>query len=73
MPRGGKHDNYPILSEDQPRAQQLPSKKQLVKNDPLDPDYATYNSPFTTRDVYSRASRLGIKADRNDSRFNKRH
>lgn len=66
-PRGGKHSNYPILSEDQPRAQQLPSKKSQVRNDPLDPDYASFNSPFTTKDVYSRAARLGIN-NRNSGR-----
>lgn len=70
MPHGGKHSTYPILSEDQPRAQQLPSKRSREKNDPLDPDYATFNSPFVTKDVYSRAARLGIRTD--NSRFNKR-
>lgn len=72
MPRGGKHSNYPILSEDQPRAQQLPSKKSQIKNDPLDPDYATYNSPFVTKDVNSRSARLGIKHGQHN-RFNKRN
>lgn len=72
MPHGGKHPNYPILSEDQPQAQNLPSKKSLVKNDPLDPDYASYSSPFVTKDVHSRAARLGIRANKTN-RFNKRH
>lgn len=72
MPKGGKHDNYPILSEDQPCAQQLPSKKALIKNDPLDPDYANWSSPFVTKDVYSRAARLGIRTKTNE-RFNKRY
>lgn len=71
-PKGGKHSNYPILSEDQPRAQQLPSKKSLVKNDPMDSHYANWNSPFVTKDVYSRASNLGIRSGDRD-RFNKRH
>ena len=69
MPRGGKHSNYPILSEDQPRAQNLPPKKALVKNNPLDPDYICQSSPFVTKDVYSKASRLGNTVN---SRFNKR-
>lgn len=68
MPRGGKHDNFPLLSVDQPRAQQLPSKKSLERNNPLDPDYATFTSPFVTKDVNSKASRLGYT-----NRFNKRH
>jgi hypothetical protein len=68
MPRGGKHDTMPILSEDQPRAQQLPSKKSLERNNPLDPDYAAWSSPFVTKDVSSKASRLGYT-----NRFNKRN
>jgi hypothetical protein len=77
MPRGGKHANNPILSEDQPRPQNLPSKKSLIKNNPLDPDYTCLSSPFATKDVYSRASALGIKPNSSraaaaTSRFNKR-
>jgi hypothetical protein len=72
MPHGGKHPSYPILSEDQPRAQNLPSKKSLIKNNPLDPDYVIQSSPFVTKDVYSRAARLGIKST-NSNRFNKRN
>lgn len=72
MPHGGKHPSYPILSEDQPRAQNLPSRKALVKNNPLDPDYICQSSPFATKDVYSRASRLGIKSSDANARFNKR-
>ena len=71
MPRGGKHSNYPILSEDQPRAQNLPSKKSQIKNNPLDPDYVVQYSPFVTKDVYSRSARLGIRSTDTD-RFNKR-
>jgi hypothetical protein len=70
MPHGGKHPNYPILSEDQPRAHNYPSKKSQIKNNPLDPDYSTLSSPFTTKDVHSRAARLGIRTD--NSRFGKR-
>lgn len=71
-PHGGKHPTYPILMEDQPRAHNFPAKKSRVKNNPLDPDYVYQASPFTTRDVQSKASRLGIKSDTTD-RFNKRH
>lgn len=71
-PHGGKHPTYPILMEDQPRAHNFPAKKSRVKNNPLDPDYVYQASPFTTRDVQSKASRLGIKTDTTD-RFNKRH
>ena len=70
MPRGGKHSNYPILSEDQPRPQNFPSKKSQVRNNPLDPDYICQSSPFVTRDIYSRASRLGIRSS-NKIKFNK--
>ena len=70
-PHGGKHPTYPILSEDQPRAHNFASKKSRVQNNPLDPDYIYQASPFVTKDVQSKASRLGIKSDFN-SRFNKR-
>lgn len=39
MPRGGKHSNNPILSEDQPIPQQRPSKQALKRNNPLDFEY----------------------------------
>lgn len=64
MPKGGKHSNNPILSEDQPRPQNLPSKKALIRTNALDPDYVAQSSPFATRDVYSRAAQLGIKPNR---------
>ena len=67
-PRGGKHPNYPIIMEHQPVAQNLPSKKSLIKNNPLDPDYLYQTSPFAVKDVHSRAARLGIRPNR----FNKR-
>lgn len=73
MPHGGKHPNYPRLSEDQPMAQNLPPKKTLIKNNPLDPDYICQSSPFAVKDVYSRASKLGIRStDQYQKRFNKR-
>jgi hypothetical protein len=72
-PHGGKHPNFPILFENQPMAQNLPSKKALLKNNPLDPDYVCQSSPFLTKDVYSRASQLGIKSNsKGSNRFNKR-
>lgn len=73
MPHGGKHPNYPQLCEDQPMAQNLPPKKTLTKNNPLDPDYVCQSSPFAVNDVYSRASTLGIRsANQNQKRFSKR-
>lgn len=68
MPDGGKHPKFPVISENQPRAQNYPARKALIKSNPLDPDYVCQSSPFATKDVYSRASRLGIKPNR----FNKR-
>lgn len=62
MPKGGKHSNFPILSEDQPRPDNRPSKKYLMKTNALDPDYVCQTSPFATRDVYSRFSRLNINS-----------
>ena len=73
MPRGGKHDNFPILSEDQPRAHNMPAKKSLDKNNPIDPDYVYQASPFATKDVTSRAARLGVGTNRFNNRFSKRH
>lgn len=70
MPKGGKHSNYPILSEDQPRAHNFPSKRSQIKTDALDPDYVSQSSPFATKDVYSRSANLGIRST--SSRFNKR-
>jgi len=59
-PQGGKHSHNPILVEDQPIPQQRPSKQALRRNNPLDVDYTAGNSPFVTKDVYSRAAILGI-------------
>jgi RNA-binding protein NOB1 len=67
MPKGGKHSNFPILSEDQPRAQNHPSKKALAKTNALDSDYMSLASPFAVRDVYSRSANLGIKANNRTS------
>ena len=70
MPKGGKHSNYPILSEDQPRAHNFPSKRSQIKTDALDPDYTCQSSPFAIKDVYTRSAALGIRS--NSSRLNKR-
>jgi RNA-binding protein NOB1 len=72
LPKGGKHSNYPILSEDQPRAQNLPARKAWAKTDALDPHYVCQSSPFATRDVYSRSAHLGIKPSRANMKQNKK-
>jgi RNA-binding protein NOB1 len=75
MPKGGKHSNYPILSEDQPRAHNFPSKRSQIKTDALDPDYCAQSSPFAIKDVYSKAATLGIRSNEArilSSRLNKR-
>ena len=75
MPKGGKHSNYPILSEDQPRAHNFPSKRSQIKTDALDPDYCAQSSPFAIKDVYSKSANLGIRSNEArilSSRLNKR-
>jgi len=71
-PDGGKHPIYPQLSEDQPRAQNFPSKKSMIRSNPLDPDYESLNSPFAIKDIYSRAARLGIRAGKDNYKLNKK-
>jgi len=61
MPRGGKHSNNPIRVEGQPRPQNRPTKKAIMKRNVLDEDYVANSSPFTVHDIYSRAATLGIK------------
>ncbi|CAF1089087.1 unnamed protein product, partial [Didymodactylos carnosus] len=61
LPRGGKHSNNPIRVEDQPRPQNRPTKKSLMKRNVLDDDYLADSSPFSKHDIYSRAALLGIK------------
>ncbi|CAH1397224.1 unnamed protein product [Nezara viridula] len=58
--KGGKHSNNPIICEDQRVPQQRPSKVALSKMNPLEPDYIAGVSPFTVRDVNSRAAVLGV-------------
>lgn len=60
-PKGGKHGVNPRLLEDQPESQQRLSKKAILKNNPLDPDYIAGNSPFLTKDVTSKSAMLGLK------------
>ncbi|CAF2840785.1 unnamed protein product [Rotaria sp. Silwood2] len=64
LPRGGKHSNNPIRVEGQPRPQNRPTKKSLMKRNALDDDYLAGSSPFAVHDIYSRAATLGIKPTR---------
>lgn len=58
MPKGGRHSDVPILTEDQPRGQhRLPRKRDDVNV--FDADYVARASPFAAIDVTSRASQLG--------------
>ncbi|CAB0005824.1 unnamed protein product [Nesidiocoris tenuis] len=59
-PRGGKHSNNPILSEDQRVPQQRPTRLAMKKTNALEPDYTAGVSPFIMRDVYSKSAMLGI-------------
>ncbi|CAF1517123.1 unnamed protein product, partial [Adineta steineri] len=61
LPRGGKHSNNPIRVEGQPRPQNRPTRKALMKRNVLDDDYLANTSPFAVHDIYSRAATLGIK------------
>jgi len=60
-PKGGKHAFNPSLYEDQQDAQQRLSKKAIQKSNPLDPDYISGSSPFSTKDVTSKSAMLGLK------------
>ncbi|XP_061163583.1 RNA-binding protein NOB1-like [Saccostrea echinata] len=68
LPRGGKHSNNPILTEDQPMPQQRAAKKKQHL-DVFDPDYVSGQSPFALNDITSRSAQLGIR----NNQFNKRH
>ncbi|XP_003747945.1 RNA-binding protein NOB1 [Galendromus occidentalis] len=59
--RGGKHSNNPVLNEYQPRPQNKLPKKALRKLNALDPDYAAQDSPFSAKDVQSRAAMLDVR------------
>jgi len=64
LPSGGKHANNPIRVEGQPRPQNRPTKKSMMKRNALDDDYLAGSSPFAVHDIYSRAATLGIKPTR---------
>ncbi|KAK3085277.1 hypothetical protein FSP39_000959 [Pinctada imbricata] len=70
MPKGGKHAKNPVLVADQPLPQQRVSKKSRQKMDVLDVDYVASQSPFSVRDITSRAAQLGI---RSKNQFNRRN
>ncbi|KAL5021881.1 hypothetical protein ScPMuIL_001036 [Solemya velum] len=72
LPKGGKHANNPIITEDQPCPQQRLSRKARQKIDALDPDYVTGISPFSMNDINSRAANLGVHCNTRD-RWNKRN
>ncbi|XP_050310033.1 RNA-binding protein NOB1 [Anthonomus grandis grandis] len=59
--KGGKHPNNPILVEDQPMADNRPTRLAKMKNNPLDDDYIAGFSPFVMRDVNSKSAQLGIR------------
>uniref|UniRef100_A0A1B0DHZ0 RNA-binding protein NOB1 n=1 Tax=Phlebotomus papatasi TaxID=29031 RepID=A0A1B0DHZ0_PHLPP len=58
LPRGGKHSRNPLLVEDQPMPQQMPSRVARTKTDALHEDYTAGYSPFVTRDVNSKSAML---------------
>ena len=64
LPRGGKHANNPILVEDQRLPQNRLPRKALARTDVWSENYECDLSPFASRDVDSKAFRLGIRADR---------
>ncbi|CAF3473896.1 unnamed protein product [Rotaria socialis] len=63
LPRGGKHSNNPIRVEGQPRPQNKPTRKSLMKRNVLDEDYLAGSSPFAVHDIYSRAATLVSVSD----------
>eukprot|EP00088_Acartia_fossae_P032316 TRINITY_DN3309_c0_g1_i3.p1 TRINITY_DN3309_c0_g1~~TRINITY_DN3309_c0_g1_i3.p1 ORF type:complete len:544 (-),score=139.32 TRINITY_DN3309_c0_g1_i3:445-2076(-) len=62
-PVGGKHGTNPKLCEDQREAQQRLSKKAVMRNNPLDPDWIAGSSPFATKDVTSKSAMLGLRGE----------
>ncbi|KAL9976499.1 hypothetical protein ACROYT_G013808 [Oculina patagonica] len=69
LPRGGRHSENPVLTEDQPRGQhRLPRKKDNMNV--FDPDYISRVSPFAAKDVTSRASQLGYHLKGGQNRRN---
>jgi len=60
-PKGGKHSFNPRLVADQRDAQQRLSRRAILKNNPMDPDFIAGSSPFLTKDVTSKSAMLGLK------------
>jgi RNA-binding protein NOB1 len=72
-PKGGKYAINPILVEDQKEAQQRVSKLARQHVNVFDEDFESRNSPFATRDVYSRSAQLGYRSNKGGvSQWNKR-
>jgi len=64
LPKGGRQGNNVILCEDQSQTKQrLPKNRDKVN--PLDPDYLARASPFTQKDVTSKAFNKGIHLKQN--------
>jgi RNA-binding protein NOB1 len=69
--KGGKHSSNPVLSADQPMAENRLSKKALQRLDVLDPDYMARDSPFLMKDVTSRSAVIGVRGlQKTDGRRN---
>ncbi|GAB0097586.1 RNA-binding protein NOB1 [Sergentomyia squamirostris] len=61
LPRGGKHSRNPLIVEDQPMPQQMPSRVARTKTDALHEDYTAGYSPFVARDINSKSAMLRNK------------
>lgn len=73
-PQGGKYAQNPILVEDQREPQQRQSKMAQQHTNVFGADYECRDSPFATRDVYSRSAQLGYKGNKSSAtRWNKRN
>jgi len=68
LPRGGKHSNYPKLTEDQRLPQRRKAKMKEQHYGVFDVDYIANSSPFALRDTHSRSALLGVGRN-----FNKRN
>lgn len=64
MPRGGKYSTAPVLCGDQPLPQQRATARSQTSNAILSEDFVTGGSPFSLRDVNSRAAQLGRAGER---------
>ena len=64
LPKAGRQANNVILSEDQKKAtQRLPKSRDSAN--PLDPDFIARSSPFTYKDVTSKAFTKGFHLKQN--------